>query len=96
MSTSYSTMTGSAPTGSMTPPVCRSAGVHAGPDLRARPTSAMRVDHRSSPIRADIPHIGGMQMTPGAIRAVADRRSAGTMHAGRTVLTEGVLVVERQ
>ena len=78
-------MTGIAPTGQITRPICLRAGadVHARADLRARADEARAIDYRFSPIQAPMfTYIGGMQMTPGrgkrchAPRAARHARSA--------------------
>ena len=79
-------MTGSAPTGSMTPPICAAARqVHALADLRARSDERVRIDERSlADVRADVDE-HRRHADDAAIdeRAFANRRSARhDAHAG--------------
>src|SRR5438045_2725943 len=64
-------MTGMAPTGSMTPPICAAAlTCTRAPTWAHDPTSACESISEPSPIYAPmLTYIGGMQMTPGAIYA---------------------------
>src|SRR5262249_27645079 len=70
-SASSSTMTGSAPTGSMTPPICAAAlTCTRAPTCAHDPTSACESMSDPSPIHAPMfTYIGGMQMTPAPIYA---------------------------
>ena len=64
-------MTGSAPTGSMTPPICAPAlTCTRAPTCAHDPTSACESMSDCSPTYAPMfTYIGGMQMTPGAMYA---------------------------
>ena len=96
-------MTGSAPTGSMTPPICAAgADVDARADLRARADQRVRVDQRSlADVGADV-HVHRRHADDAGreVGAVADRRSAGhDADAGGEpglLQRQRVLVVERQ
>jgi len=70
-SASSSTMTGSAPTGSMTPPICAPALTWTRAPICAHdPTSACESMSDPSPIHAPMfTNIGGMQITPVAMYA---------------------------
>ena len=61
-------ITGSAPTGSMTPPICAAAlTCTRAPTCAHEPTSACESIIDPSPTQAPMfTYIGGMQMTPGA------------------------------
>ena len=72
--------TGSAPTGSSTPPICARGGeVHALADLRAGSDQRVRIDHRAVvDVGADVDvHRRHADDALAEVRAVADGRSAG-------------------
>ena len=79
-STSSSMITGSAPTGSSTPPICDAAEMwQLRPTCAQLPTSAWESTIVPSPTYAPtLMYMGGMQVTPRADEtAVANARSAG-------------------
>ena len=59
-------ITGSAPTGSSTPPICAAAEMwQFAPDLRAASHQRVRIDHGAvADLAPALMYIGGMQVTP--------------------------------